>query len=96
MLKSQCNISLHRKACHGNEANLIVAVVVGMTIAFAYSRVDPATCRIVLVEDVVEFELFEDEVLLLELQLDDDDELEQLDICDFGVTSLGLCPVAFA
>ena len=56
-LKPQRQISHHIESRHRDETDLIIAVAVRVTIAVADGRIDPATCSIVLIEDVVEIHL---------------------------------------
>ena len=52
--ESQGDTSHGREAGRGDEADLVVAVVVGMAAAFIDGRVNPPTAGIVVVEDIVE------------------------------------------
>ena len=45
------------ETCHRDETDLVVAVVVGVTVAVADGRVDPAAGGVAFVEDVVEVHL---------------------------------------
>ena len=52
--KSQRHVAHHGESRHRDEANLVVAVVVGMAVAIADGGVDPAAGGVATVEDVVE------------------------------------------
>ena len=52
LLKPQCYVAHHRESSHGDEADLIVTVIVRMTTTLVDGRIYPAAGSIVLVEEV--------------------------------------------
>ena len=56
-LEPQRQIPHDGKPCHRDETDLVIAVVVGVAVAVADGRIDPAAGGVAFVEDVVEIDL---------------------------------------